>query len=112
MDNVEKNAPNLEEVQLRDCEGEHVQVTGYRTVSLVVRDEDGEEAELEHSFIIANVKSCMWRCVLSLGQLYRSGRSVKQHGMDLFSKVLIKIFEFLWCINATVWLFEPMFAVL
>ena len=49
---------------------------GYRTVSLVVRDFEGVEAELEHSFLIANVKSC----ILSLGQLYRNGWSVKNLG--------------------------------
>ena len=70
-----ENNVNPEEVQLRDCQGEHLHVEGYRTVSLVVQDECGEEAELEHSFLIANVKSC----ILSLGQLYRSGWSVKQH---------------------------------
>ena len=60
-----------EDVQLRDCQGEHLSVAGYRTV---VQDGDGTEAELEHSFLIANVRSC----ILSLGQLYRSGWSVKQ----------------------------------
>ena len=70
-----ENNVNPEEVQLRDCQGEHLHVEGYRTVSLVVQDECGEEAELEHSFLIANVKSC----ILSLGQLYRNGWSVRQH---------------------------------
>ena len=71
-----EDAVNPEEVQLRDCQGERLHVTGYRTVSLVVQDEQGEEAELEHSFLIANVK----KCILSLGQLYRSGWSIKQYG--------------------------------
>ena len=68
------DAVRQEEVQLRDCQGSHLKVTGYRTVSLVVRDGDGTEAELEHAFLIANVKSC----ILSLGQLYRNGWCVKQ----------------------------------
>ena len=68
------DAVRQEEVQLRDCHGSHLKVTGYRTVSLVVRDGDGTEAELEHAFLIANVKSC----ILSLGQLYRNGWCVKQ----------------------------------
>jgi len=63
-----------EDVQLRDCQGSHLKVTGYTTVSLVVKDGDGTEAELEHVFLIANVKSC----ILSLGQLYRNGWCVKQ----------------------------------
>eukprot|EP00435_Cladocopium_sp_Y103_P019244 s76_g4.t1 len=70
------DAVNPEAVQLRDCQGEHLQVTGYRTVSLVVVDDEGVEAELEHSFLIANMKSC----ILSLGQLYQNGWSVQQHG--------------------------------
>ena len=41
---------------------------------MVVRDGDGTGAELEHAFLIANVKSC----ILSLGQLYQSGWSVRQ----------------------------------
>lgn len=64
---------NPEEVQLRDCQGDHLHAEGHRTVSLVVQDESGEEAKLEHSFLIANVKS-----ISSLGQLYRSGWSLKQ----------------------------------
>ena len=60
-----------QEVQLRDCQGSHLKVTGYRTVSLIVQDGDGE---LEHAFLIADVK----RCILSLGQLYRNGWCVKQ----------------------------------
>ena len=68
------DAVRAEDVQLRDCQGSHLKVTGYRTVSLVVKDGDGTEAELEHAFLIANVKSC----ILSLGQLYRNGWCVKQ----------------------------------
>ena len=68
------DAVQPEDVQLRDCQGSHLKVTGYRTVSLVVEDGDGTEAELEHAFLIANVKSC----ILSLGQLYRNGWCVKQ----------------------------------
>ena len=37
------DAINPEKVQLCDCQGEHLQVTGYRIVSLVVPDESGEE---------------------------------------------------------------------
>ena len=35
------DAVRQEEVQLRDCQGSHLKVTGYRTDSLVVRDGDG-----------------------------------------------------------------------
>ena len=48
----------------------------HRLASCVTADEEGEEAELAHSFLIGNVKGC----ILSLGQLYYSGWSVKQHG--------------------------------
>eukprot|EP00435_Cladocopium_sp_Y103_P025937 s2422_g6.t1 len=65
------DAEHPEEVQLCDCQGSHLEVTG-----------DGPEAELEHAFLIANVKSC----ILSLGQLYQSGWSVKlmDDGSGLF----------------------------
>lgn len=53
-------------VQLRDAQGEQLRVDGYKTVSLVVKDDQGEEAELEHCFLVGDVKSC----VLSSGQLY------------------------------------------
>ena len=49
------DAVREEDVQLRDCQGSHLKVTGYRTVSLVVKDRDGTEAELEHAFLIVNV---------------------------------------------------------
>ena len=42
-----------EDVQLRDCQGSNLKVTGYKTVSLVVKDGDGTEAELEQVFLIA-----------------------------------------------------------
>ena len=65
---------HLQDVQLRDCQGTKLKVTGFRAVSLVVKDNENEEAELEHSFLIADVKSC----ILSLGQLYQNGWSVRQ----------------------------------
>ena len=37
------DAVREEDVQLRDCQGSHLKVTGYRTVSLVVKDGDGTE---------------------------------------------------------------------
>eukprot|EP00435_Cladocopium_sp_Y103_P037670 s676_g10.t1 len=79
---VDADAEQSETVQLRDCQGSHLKVTGYRKVSLVVQDGDGTEAELEHAFLIATVKSC----ILSLGQLYQSGWSVKKmdDGSDLY----------------------------
>ena len=65
---------HLNDVQLRDCQGTKLKVTGFRAVSLVVKDNENGEAELEHSFLIADVKSC----ILSLGQLYQNGWSVRQ----------------------------------
>ena len=64
------------QVQLRDCQGTELKVTGVKTASIIVEDEDGSQAELETQFVVSeNVKSC----VLSLGQLYRVGWSVQQH---------------------------------
>lgn len=62
-------------VHLRDCQGQRLQVSGYRKVSLLVNDRDGSEAEIEHCFLIGDVKSC----ILSLGQLYQSCWHVR-HG--------------------------------
>lgn len=62
-------------VHLRDCQGQRLQVSGYRNVSLLVNDRDGSEAEIEHCFLIGDVKSC----ILSLGQLYESDWHVR-HG--------------------------------
>ena len=73
--NVGEESLDHDSVQLRDCQGEKLEVTGYRTVSLVVTDSDGGEAELQHPFPIANVQSC----ILSLGQLYQGGWSVQQN---------------------------------
>ncbi|CAL1141687.1 unnamed protein product [Cladocopium goreaui] len=73
--NVGEESLDHDSVQLRDCQGEKLEVTGYRTVSLVVTDSDGGEAELQHPFLIANVQSC----ILSLGQLYQGGWSVQQN---------------------------------
>ena len=62
-------------VQLRDCQGEQLQVAGVKTASLVVQDEDGSQAELETQFVVSeSVKSF----ILSSGQLYRGGWSVSQ----------------------------------
>ena len=65
---------HVQDVQLRDCQGTKLKVTGFRAVSLVVKDNENGEAELEHSFLIADVKSC----ILSLGQLYQNGWRVRQ----------------------------------
>ena len=63
------------QVQLRDCQGQELKVAGIKTASLVVDDEDGEQAELETQFLVAgNIKSA----ILSLGQLYQAGWSVSQ----------------------------------
>eukprot|EP00435_Cladocopium_sp_Y103_P020525 s4238_g5.t1 len=62
-------------VQLKDCQGQALQVAGVKTASLVVADRDGEQAELETQFVISNnIKSV----ILSLGQFYRAGWSVLQ----------------------------------
>ena len=63
-------------VRLRDCEGKELQVAKVRTASIVVENEDGNQAELETHFVVSeSVKSC----ILSLGQLYRAGWSVQQN---------------------------------
>ena len=63
------------QVQLRDCQGQELQVAGVKQASLVVEDEDGSQAELETQFLVAeSIKSA----ILSLGQLYRAGWSVTQ----------------------------------
>jgi hypothetical protein len=63
-------------VRLRDCEGKELQVAKVRTASIVVENEDGNQAELEMQFVVSeSVKSC----ILSLGQLYRAGWSVQQN---------------------------------
>ena len=46
-------------VHLRDCQGQKLQVNGYRNVSVLVNDRDGSEAEIEHCFLIGDVKSCI-----------------------------------------------------
>ena len=71
-----------QDVHLRDCQGERLRVDGYRTVSLLVTDVDGSEAEIEHCFLIGDVKSC----ILSLGQLYQHGWNVKHDGGILVLK--------------------------
>ena len=71
-------------VQLRDCQGQELQVAGVKQASLVVEDADGSQAELETQFLVAgSIKSA----ILSLGQLYRAGWSVSQaeHGPVLES---------------------------
>ena len=58
------------EVQLKDCQGSALKVSGVKVASLVVEDVDGSQAELETHFVVSDsVKSC----ILSLGQLYRAG---------------------------------------
>ena len=53
-----------------------LQVAKVRTASIVVENEDGNQAELETQFVVSeSVKSC----ILSLGQLYRAGWSVQQN---------------------------------
>lgn len=58
------------QVQLRDCQGQELQVAGVKQVSLVVEDKDGSQTELETQFLVArSIKSA----IVSLGQLYRAG---------------------------------------
>ena len=66
------------EVQLKDCQGSALKVSGVKVASLVVEDVDGSQAELETQVVVSDsVKSC----ILSLGQLYRAGWSVQQDNM-------------------------------
>lgn len=70
-------------VSLRDCEGKELQVAKVRTASIVVENEDGNQAELETHFVVSeSVKSC----ILSLGQLYRAGWSVQQSNRTMMDR--------------------------
>jgi len=71
-------------VQLRDCQGQELQVAGVKQVNLVVEDEDGSQTQLETQFLVAgSIRSA----ILSLGQFSRAGWPVSQaeHGPVLGS---------------------------
>ena len=77
---LEDDPVDEKKVQLRDCQGGALRVTGYKNASLVVKDSDGSEAELEHCFLVGEVKNC----ILSLGQLYQNGWQVKNDERGLY----------------------------
>ena len=66
-------------VQLRDCQGGALKVLGQKNAGLLVQSAQGEEIELQHPFVVGDVK----HGVLSLGELYRSGWHV-QPGNPLY----------------------------
>ena len=61
-----------EDSKLQDGQGGKLEVYGNRTASLAVKSSEGDEDELQHDFLVADVRSC----IMSLGQLYRCGWSV------------------------------------
>lgn len=60
--------------RLRDCEGKEFKVAGVRTVSVIVDEIDGSQAELTQ-FVSQSVKSC----ILRLDMLYRTRWCIKQN---------------------------------
>lgn len=100
------DGPVDDSVQLRDAQGERLKVKGYKTVSLVVRDNQGVEAELERCFLVGDVKSC----ILSLGQLYQGGWHVRRENTNFFWEALMENFKCQCFSNETHWLFMPMSA--
>ena len=69
---------NTSAVRLQDCQGTSLSTIGQQNATLIVRDTmSGEEVELRHNFLVGNVRNC----ILSLGELYKSGWTVEQeHG--------------------------------
>ena len=45
-----------ENSKLQDCQGGKLEVYGNRTASLVVKSSDGDEVELHHDFLVADVE--------------------------------------------------------
>ena len=58
--------------QLQDCQGNALQVAGTKDAEIYVDDADGECLQLNHSFVVGDVTSCL----MSLGQLYSNGWSI------------------------------------
>ena len=67
-------------LKLQNCQGGSLQVLGHKSASLLARSVDGEEIELQHKFLVGDVSTC----ILSLGELYRSGWSVQPGDLSPF----------------------------
>ena len=68
-------------VRLQDCQGTSLSTVGQQHATLIVHDSmSGEEVELRRNFLVGNVRNC----ILSLGELYKSGWVVEQeHGRPM-----------------------------
>ena len=60
-------------LKLQNCQGGSLQVLGHKSASLLAKSVDGEEIELQQKLLVGDVSTC----ILSLGELYRSGWSVQ-----------------------------------
>ena len=68
-------------VRLQDCQGTSLRTAGQQDATLVVFDANsGEEVEIHHRFLVRNVHNC----ILSLGELYKSGWMLKSDGSEQF----------------------------
>ena len=68
-------------VRLQDCQGTSLRTAGQQDATLVVFDaKSGEEVEIHHRFLVGNVHNC----ILSLGELYKSGWMLKSDGPEQF----------------------------
>ena len=72
---------NESDVKLQDRQGSSLRTAGQQEATLVVQDAmTGEEIELHHKFLIGNVHNC----ILSLGELYKSGWLLENEGGGQF----------------------------
>ena len=68
-------------VRLQDCQGTSLRTAGQQGATLVVFDaKSGEDVEIHHRFLVGNVHNC----ILSLGELYKSGWMLKSDGSEQF----------------------------
>ena len=76
--NVDKNIKG--EHKLQDCQGRKLNVDGSRETEIEVCDSQGTPVTLRHRFLVGEVTSCL----LSLGQLLKSGWTLHhdQHDHD------------------------------
>ena len=64
-------------VRLQDCQGSQLKTVGLQEATLVAYDSvTGEEIEPRHNFVVGDVNNC----ILSLGELYKAGWTIEQHG--------------------------------
>lgn len=71
-------------VRLQDCQGTSLKTACQQTLVVFDAIMSGEEVEIHHRFLVGNVHNC----ILSLGELYKSGWTLKsdEQGQFLISR--------------------------